>query len=63
MKFYNMGDRPLAYDVCLKNKVVIPAGTTHVKIAFGQSPYTYVNEDGIRKHLNVYMYAGRYYHC
>lgn len=38
MKFYDMKDRPLAFDVFNTNgKVAIPAGTFNVKIAFKQS--------------------------
>ena len=64
MKFYNMGNRPLEYPVLINSKVLIPAGATHVKIAFRQSPFTYLNErTGKREHLNVYMWQGRYYHA
>lgn len=34
-RFYNMGSRPLEFRVKSGSKVVIPAGTTGVKIAFG----------------------------
>lgn len=72
MKFYNMKDRPLAFDVLNTNgKVAIPAGTYNVKIAFRQSPLVR-NEDGRiyksdivphgGKRLNVYLYRGSVYH-
>ena len=45
MKFYNMGERPLEYPVRCGSKIVIPAGATHVKIAFGASPFTYIHPE------------------
>lgn len=39
MKFYDMKDRPLAFDVFNTNgKVAIPAGTFNVKIAIESLP-------------------------
>lgn len=61
--FYDMGDKPLAFDVKCKTKVVIPAGTKGVKIAFGQSRQTYVNSFGKVRNMNVYMAPdGQVYH-
>jgi len=64
MKFYNMGNKPLTYDVCCKTKVVIPAGTTNVKIAFRQSHLTRWDED-LKKMvpMNVYISGGKVYHA
>ena len=62
--FYNMGDKPLAHDVLVKNTVKIPAGTTGVRIAFRQSPFTYIDPDtGKRTHLNVYLHKGQLIHA
>ena len=64
MKFYNMGERPLDYPVRCNTKIVIPAGATHVKIAFGASPFTYrCPETGKLKHLNVYIWKNHMYHA
>ena len=64
MKFYNMGERPLNYPVRCGSKIVIPAGATHVKIAYGASPFTYRHpETGKFKHLNVYIWKNRMYHA
>ena len=54
-KFYDMGEKPLAFDVRCKTKTVIPAGTKHVKIAFEQSRQTYVDSFGKVRRMNVYM--------
>ena len=72
MKFYNMKDRPLAFDVFNTNgKVAIPAGTFNVKIAFKQSPLVRDVDGNIYrsdivpyggKRLNVYLYHGSVYH-
>lgn len=64
MKFYNMGERPLERPVFVGKKLVIPVGATHVKIAFRQSPFTYINKiTGKRERFNVYMWKGKYYHA
>jgi len=64
LHFYNMGNRPLAYPVKCNTKIVIPEGTTGVKIAFGQSHLTYKDpETGRTKKMNVYLYNGRIYHA
>mgnify|MGYP003391358962 CR=1 FL=1 len=64
MKFVNMGAKPLAFDVKVGRKVVIPKGTTGVKIAFRASPITYVHpETGKTVCFNVYMYKGKCYHA
>ena len=72
MKFFNMGNRGLAFDVNDRlGKVAIPAGTTGVKIAFGQSPLVRTAEGKIYtsdsvpengKRLNVYLYKSHVYH-
>lgn len=63
-KFFNMGTRGLVYPVKCGKKTVIPAGTTHVRIAFGQSHLRYWNEDK-QKYvpMNVYLYKGKLYHA
>lgn len=62
--FYNMGSRPLEFPVCVNKSVVIPAGTTGVKIAFGQSSLTYNDPaTGKVKNMNVYLYRGKLYHA
>lgn len=61
--WYDMGARPLKYDVKCGSKTVIPAGTTGVKIAFEQSNLTYIDDFGVEKRMNVYMLPdGRKYH-
>lgn len=64
MKFYNMGNKPLAYDVKCGKKVVIPIGATNVKIAFRQS---HLNrwDDKLQRFvkMNVYIYKGKVYHA
>lgn len=64
MKFFNMGDRPLEHDVKCNAKVVIPAGTTGVKIAFRQSHLTRWDEN-LQKcvPMNVYIWKGHVYHA
>jgi len=53
----------LKYDVRDRGGVVIPAGTKNVYCKFRASPGTYVDpNDGQTKHLNVYLYNGRYVH-
>lgn len=64
MHFYNMGSRPLEFDVKCGSKVVIPAGTKNVKIAFRQSHLTRLDEaTGNIVNLNVYIYKGKVYHA
>lgn len=55
--FYNMGDKPLAYDVMCGTGVAIPAGTKNVKIAFGQSHLRRWDEKS-QKYvpMNVYLW-------
>lgn len=63
-KFYDMGSRPLAWPVKCGNKVVIPAGTTGVKIAFAQSRLTRVDDNGRVVRMNVYVAPdGKVYHA
>lgn len=56
-RFYNMGSKPLAYPVMCGRGVAIPAGTTGVKIAFGQSSLRRWDEDK-QKYvpMNVYLW-------
>lgn len=64
MHFYNMGSRPLKFDVKCGSKVVIPAGTKNVKIAFRQSHLMRFDEKlGRFVNLNVYIYKGKVYHA
>ena len=64
MKFFNMRNRPLEFDVKCNNKVVIPAGTRNVKIAFRQSHLTRRDpENGSLIKMNVYMHKGQVYHA
>ena len=54
-RWYFMGQRGLKYDVRgVNGKVLIPAGTKYVGIAFGQSHLTRVDENGNTVKLNVY---------
>jgi len=63
-KFVNMKYRPLVHDVKCGNKVVIPAGTKFVKIAFRQSHLLRYDEDKqCYVHMNVYLYKGKLYHA
>ena len=53
----------LKFDVRDRSGVVIPAGTKNVYCKFRASPGTYVDpNDGLVKHLNVYLHNGRYVH-
>ena len=53
----------LRFDVRDRSGVVIPAGTKNVYCKFRASPGTYVDpNDGLVKHLNVYLHNGRYVH-
>lgn len=62
-RFYNMGERGLEYPVMCGKGVAIPAGTKHVRIAFGQSHLQRWDEDKQKfVSLNVYCYHGRLYH-
>lgn len=54
-KFYNMGERGLKYPVMCGKNVAIPAGTKHVKIAFGQSHLQRWNEDK-QKYVPMHVY-------
>lgn len=64
MKFYDMGEKPLQFDVIVRGKIVIPKGTKHVKIAFRQSHLTRFNEETqMTERLNVYLYRGKVYHA
>ena len=61
--FYNMGAKPLAYPVMCGKGVAIPAGTTRVKIAFGQSHLKRWNENTQKwVPMNVYCFRGHLYH-
>ena len=64
MKFFNMCNRPLEFDVMCGSKIVIPKGTKNVKIAFRQSHLTYRDPESNRLiKMNVYLYKGRVYHA
>lgn len=53
----------LKYDVRDRGGIVIPAGTRNVYCKFRASPGTYTDpNDGLVKHLNVYLHNGRYVH-
>ena len=53
----------LKFAVRDRSGVVIPAGTKNVYCKFRASPGTYVDpNDGLVKHLNVYLHNGRYVH-
>lgn len=55
-KFYNMGKRGLEYPVMCGKGVAIPAGTTGVRIAFGQSHLQRWDEDKQKfVPMNVYL--------
>ena len=55
--------RELKFDVRDRGGVVIPAGTKNVYCKFRASPGTYVDpNDGLVKHLNVYLHDGQYVH-
>lgn len=55
--FYNMGSRPLVYDVKCGTRIAIPAGTKNVKIAFGQSHLRRWDEDKQKfVPMNVYLW-------
>lgn len=63
-RFYDMGDKPLAFDVKCGKKVVLSAGTVGVKIAFGQSRLTRIDGSGKTVNMNVYMAPdGKIYHA
>lgn len=63
-RFYNMGSRALAYPVMCGRGVAIPAGTTGVRIAFGQSHLTrWDDEKQKRVPMNVYLHKGRLFHA
>ena len=62
-KFYNMGERGLEYPVMCGKNVAIPAGTTGVRIAFGQSHLRRWNEKKQQfVPMNVYCFKGHLYH-
>ena len=63
-KFINMKNRPLEFDVKCGNKVVIPAGSTNVRIAFRQS-HMWRTDDitGEKCKMNVYLWKSRLYHA
>ena len=63
MKFVTLKN-PTQFDVKCGSKVVIPAGTTGVKIAFGQSHLKRYDEN-LEKYvpMNVYIYKDRIYHA
>lgn len=64
MKFYNMGKKALKHDVKCGTKVVIPAGTKNVKIAFRQSHLTRIDDEtGKVVNMNVYMVGGKVFHA
>ena len=63
-KFVNMGTRPLAYDVRCNTKIVIPAGTRGVRIAFRQSHlFRWDEAEKVFVPMNVYLYKGKLYHA
>lgn len=63
-RWTEMGSKPLKFDVKCNSKVVIPAGTVGVKIAFQQSHMTYVDSFGRKTRMNVYMAPdGKMYHA
>lgn len=63
-RFVNMGTRPLAHDVRCNTKIVIPAGTRGVRIAFRQS-HIFRWDEAEKKFvpMNVYLYKGKLYHA
>ena len=62
MKFVRL-TKPLKFDVKCGSKVVIPAGTENVKIAYRASHLTRYDEASEKfVRLNVYMHKGKLYH-
>lgn len=62
-RFYNMGKRGLEYPVMCGKGVAIPAGTTGVRIAFGQSHLQRWDENKQKfVPMNVYCWKGHLYH-
>lgn len=56
-RFYNMGNKPLAYPVMCGKSVAIPAGTKNVRIAFCQSHLRRWDEDKQKfVPMNVYLW-------
>lgn len=51
----------IQYDVCRHGKVVIPAGTRGVAIAYRCAPWTFENENGEIQRGNLYKVRGRVY--
>ena len=63
MKFVMMRE-PLKFDVKCGSKVVIPAGTSNVKIAFRQSHLKRYDDVHNRwVNMNVYIWKGSVYHA
>ena len=63
MKFVTLKN-PTQFDVKCGSKVVIPAGTTGVKIAFGQNRLKRYDENSEKYvPMNVYIYKDRIYHA
>ena len=54
-KFVNMGNRGLIHDVKCGSKVVIPAGTKYVRIAFRQSHLQRFDEE-LQRWINMNVY-------
>lgn len=64
MKFYNMKNKPLKYNVYNGKSIAIPEGSTGVKIAFKQSHLRRFDEN-LNKWIpmNVYIYKGKIIHA
>ena len=51
----------IEYDVVRgrNRRIVIPAGTKNVRIAYRQAPWTFMNEEGEEVRGNLYKYRGK----
>lgn len=59
MKFVKL--ETLKHDVFKRGKVVIPAGSKNVEVAYRAANWTFKTEDGTIQRGNVYRYNGKIY--
>ena len=60
MKFVKI--KTLSHDIIRGGRVVIPAGSRNVEIAYRSACWTFINSNGVEQCGNVYRYKNKTYY-
>jgi hypothetical protein len=60
MKFVKI--KKLTHDIIRGGRVVIPAGSRNVEIAYRSACWTFINDLGVEQRGNVYRYKNKTYY-